>query len=183
MILRWYRKKNRHCCNFFQRTLLQRTSQEVNAYMARHLFIVYLSFLKVGFWYIVMTILGRLVTSLRSVMSTLMMAYRDALYNQCLSNTWQFSIFIFPTGRIRVCEIRFASTGVICGNPYPVCKNVVSFLFSVKYRDFSVKSKPIISLFQTMKLRLGFSLFGITFFLPIEFPINSGSKTSPKDLT
>ena len=25
-------------------------------------------------------------------------------------------------GRIRVCEIRFASTGVICGNSYPLCK-------------------------------------------------------------
>ena len=30
--------------------------------------------------------------------------------------------FIFPTGKIRVSEIRFASTGIICGNPYPVCK-------------------------------------------------------------
>ena len=38
-----------------------------------------------------------------------------------ISNTWKFSIFIFPTGRIRVCEI-FPSTGVICGNPYPVRK-------------------------------------------------------------
>ena len=55
----------------------------------------------------------RLVTSLRSVSSTLKIAYRDVLYNQCISNTWRFLIFIFPTGQIGVCEIRFASTGVL----------------------------------------------------------------------
>ena len=32
------------------------------------------------------------------------------------------------TGWNRVCEIRVASTGVICGNPYPVCKNVLYIL-------------------------------------------------------
>ena len=66
----------------------------------------------------VTTIPWRLVTSLRLVTSTLMMAYRDILYNQCKTH----EILIFPKGWIRVCEIRFASTGVICGNPYPVCK-------------------------------------------------------------
>ena len=74
--------------------------------------------------HIVMTIPWRLVTSLLSVTSTLTMAYCDVLYNQCISNTWKFSIFIFPKGLIRVCEIRFASTGVICGNPYAVCKKL-----------------------------------------------------------
>ena len=72
--------------------------------------------------HILMTIQWHLVTSLHSVISVLTMAYRDILYNQCISNTWKFSIFIFPTGQIRVCEIRFASIGVICRNPYPVCK-------------------------------------------------------------
>ena len=67
---------------------------------------------------IVMTIPWRLVTS------TLTTACRDVRYNQCISNTRQFSIFIFLTWQIRVCEIRFASTGVICENPYPVCKNI-----------------------------------------------------------
>ena len=43
--------------------------------------------------HIVMTIPWRLVTSLRSVTSTLTMAYRDVLYNQCITNTWKFSIF------------------------------------------------------------------------------------------
>ena len=69
----------------------------------------------------VMTIPLRLVTSLYSV-TNLTMAYRDVLHNQCIPNMSKFSIFIFPTGRIRVCGIRFASTGVTCGNPYPVCK-------------------------------------------------------------
>ena len=43
--------------------------------------------------------------SLRSVMSTLTMAYRDVLYNQCILNMCKFSIFIFPTGWIRVCDL------------------------------------------------------------------------------
>ena len=32
------------------------------------------------------------------------------------------SRFLSSLGRIRVCAIRFASTGVIYGNPYPACK-------------------------------------------------------------
>ena len=32
---------------------------------------------------------------------------RDLLYNQCIGNTCWSSIFIYPTGRIRVCKIRF----------------------------------------------------------------------------
>ena len=36
-------------------------------------------------------------------------------------------------------------------NNYPMTKHLS---FSMKYRDFSVKSKPIILLFQTMKIRL-----------------------------
>ena len=35
-------------------------------------------------------------------------------------------------GRIRVFEIRFASTGVICGNPYPVCKKNFDGMDSVQ---------------------------------------------------
>ena len=73
--------------------------------------------------HIVMTIQWRLVTSFLSVTSNLTTAYRDSRYNQFISNTWKFSIFIFPTARLRVCEIKFASTSVICGNPYPECKN------------------------------------------------------------
>ena len=56
--------------------------------------------------HIVVTIPWCLVMSLRSVMSVLTMAYRDVLYNQWLSNTWKFLIFIFPTGRLRVCAIK-----------------------------------------------------------------------------
>ena len=33
-----------------------------------------------------------------------------------------FSIFIYPTGRIRVCKIRFVSTGENHGKPCLVCK-------------------------------------------------------------
>ena len=83
--------------------------------------------------HIVITVPWRLVTSLHSVTSTLTMAYHDILYNQYISNAWKFSIFIFLMGWIRVCEIRFASTGVIFGNPYPVCKK----LFSSMRRSFN----------------------------------------------
>ena len=38
-------------------------------------------------------------------------------------------------------------------------KHVFLLYFSVNYRDFSVKSKLIISLFQTVKLSLSISLF------------------------
>ena len=36
LILTWYRKEMRHCCNIFQRTILQRMSTKVNVYMQRH---------------------------------------------------------------------------------------------------------------------------------------------------
>ena len=56
--------------------------------------------------------------------------------------------------------------------------------FPVKYRDFSVKSESIISLFSNSEIMTyGFSLFGTTFFLEIEFPTHSGSKTLPKGLS
>ena len=38
-------------------------------------------------------------------------------------------------------------------------KLLISLYFSIKYRDFSVKSKLLISLFQTVKLSLSISLF------------------------
>ena len=47
---------------------------------------------------------------------------RDLLYNQCIDNTCRFSFFIYPTGRIRVCKIKFVSTGENCGKPCGVCK-------------------------------------------------------------
>ena len=36
---------------------------------------------------------------------------RDFLYNQCIDNACCYSLFIYPTGRIRVCKKRFVSTG------------------------------------------------------------------------
>ena len=61
------------------------------------------------------------------------MTYHGVLYNQCTSNTWKFSIFIFPTRWIRVCKIRFISTGVICGNLYPVCETIIHLLREQPY--------------------------------------------------
>ena len=48
----------------------------------------------------------------------------DLLYNQCIDNTCCYSFFIYPTGRIRVCKIRFVSTGENGGKACLVCKNI-----------------------------------------------------------
>ena len=48
---------------------------------------------------------------------------RDLLYNQCIDNMCCVPFFfIYPTGRIRVCKIRFVSTGENRGKPCLVCK-------------------------------------------------------------
>ena len=93
----------------------------------------------------------RLVTSLRLVTQTLTIAYRDVLYNQSIWNTWQFSIFIFPTARIRVCKLWFVSTDVICGNPYPVHKKSG---YTVRYSEFLYSSSKYSSLSAYTQTRL-----------------------------
>ena len=54
-------------------------------------------------------------------------------------------------------------------------KKVFLLCFSMNYRDFLVKSKPIISLFQTMKIRLlDFYCLGLLFSpLFYEFSVKS----------
>ena len=46
-----------------------------------------------------------------STQNVLTAELRDLLYNQCIYNTYSYSFFIYPTGRIRVCKIRFVSMG------------------------------------------------------------------------
>ena len=55
--------------------------------------------------------------------------------------------------------------------------------FSKKYWDFSVNSKPIISLFQRNYDFRIFTVRDYFFFIQIEFPMNSVSKTTPKVLS
>ena len=57
------------------------------------------------------------------------------LYNQCIDNTCWYSIFIYPTGRIRVCKIRFVSTGKNHGKPCLVCKKRTSTVTTIWKRD------------------------------------------------
>ena len=59
------------------------------------------------------------MTSTSNILTT---ELRDLLYNQCIDNTCCYSIFINPTGRIKVCKIRFVSTGENCRKPCLVCK-------------------------------------------------------------
>ena len=44
------------------------------------------------------------------------------------------------SGRIRVCKIRFVSTGENRGKPCPVCKKRISLSMAVEIRDFSVST-------------------------------------------
>ena len=51
------------------------------------------------------------------------------------------------------------NSGQIIEKDYYINKTQFLLYFSMNYRDFSVKSKLIISLFQTVKLSLSISLF------------------------
>ena len=59
------------------------------------------------------------MTSSSNVLTT---ELHDVLYNQCIDNTRCYSFFIYPTGRIMVCKIRFVSTDENRGKPCLVCK-------------------------------------------------------------
>ena len=48
--------------------------------------------------------------ALTSTSNVLMTEIRDVLYNQCIDNI-VICFFIYPTGRIRVCKIKFVGTG------------------------------------------------------------------------
>ena len=52
----------------------------------------------------------------------------DLLYNQCIGSTCWFSIFVYPTGRIRVYKIRFVTTDENLGKPCPVCKKILFYI-------------------------------------------------------
>ena len=52
----------------------------------------------------------------------------DLLYNQCIDNTCCYLFFIYPMGRIRVCKIRFVSTGENRRKPCLVCKKASYYL-------------------------------------------------------
>ena len=73
----------------------------------------------------------------------------DLLYNQCIDNTCCYSIFIYPTGRIRVCKIRFVSTGENRGKSCLVCKNIRIF------HEYEVQIEKSVrwSLFGVTRLR------------------------------
>ena len=64
-----------------------------------------------------------IMTSTTNVLTT---GVRDLLYSQCIGFTSYYSIFIYPKGRIRVCNIRFASIGESRGKPCLVCKKIIS---------------------------------------------------------
>ena len=63
------------------------------------------------------------MTSSPNVLTT---EFCDVLYNQCFDNKCCCLFFIYPTGRIRVCKIRFVSTGENRGKPCLVCKKSFS---------------------------------------------------------
>ena len=76
---------------------------------------------------------GVTMTSTPNILTT---ELRDLLYNQCVDHTYYYSIFIYPTGRIRVCMIRFISTGKNRGKLCLVCKKRFSCIHDKVFRDF-----------------------------------------------
>ena len=63
------------------------------------------------------------MTSTPNVLTT---EVHDVLYNKCIDNTWCCLIFIYPTCRTRICNLRFVNTGEKCRKPSLVCKKVFS---------------------------------------------------------
>ena len=59
----------------------------------------------------------------RSAPNVLTTELCDLRYNQHIDNTCCYSFCIYPTGWIRVCKIRFVSTGENRREPCLVCKN------------------------------------------------------------
>ena len=64
--------------------------------------------------------------TMMSTPNTITTQLRDRLYNQCIDNTCWYSTFIYPTGWIRLCKIRFVCTVENHGNPCLVCKKCMS---------------------------------------------------------
>ena len=73
------------------------------------------------------------MTSTRNVLTT---ELRD-LYDQRIDNTCCCLLFIYPTGRIRVCKIRFVSTGENCGKPCLVCKKSQFHTVTLLYHEYT----------------------------------------------
>ena len=68
-----------------------------------------------------------------STPNVLMAELHDFLYNLCIDNMCCYSFFICPTCQIRICKIRFASTGENCGQPYLVFKKALYYLQLAKW--------------------------------------------------
>ena len=64
--------------------------------------------------------------AMKSTPSVLTAELHDLQYNQCIDSTCCYSFFIYPTGQIRVCKIRFVSTGENREKPCLVCKKLWS---------------------------------------------------------
>ena len=86
------------------------------------------------------------MTSTPNVLTT---ELHDLLYNQCIGNMCCYSSFIYSTGRIRVCKIRFVSTGENRGKPclvglginqffrYNICIDTKWSIFDISFDIFS----------------------------------------------
>ena len=74
------------------------------------------------------------MTSTCNVLTT---ELRDLLYNQCIDNTCCYSFFVYPTGRIKVCKIRFVCTGENCGKNCLVCMKNKTALWAQSWKGSS----------------------------------------------
>ena len=76
--------------------------------------------------------------AMTSTHNVLMTEICDLLYIQCINNMCCYSFFIYPTGRIRVCKIRFVSTGENRRKPCLVCKKSIFFTYKQRQTVISV---------------------------------------------
>ena len=76
---------------------------------------------------------------------------RDLLYNQCIDNACCYSFFIYPTGRIRVCKIRFVSTAENRGKPCGVCNKKVP-IHEIVF--VAMKTTEVFTYFETVSIFL-----------------------------
>ena len=65
-----------------------------------------------------------LMSGILKAYTSMMSTPNVLLYNQCIDNMCCYLFFIYSMGRIRVCNIKFVSTGENCGKPCLVCKKI-----------------------------------------------------------
>ena len=76
---------------------------------------------------------------------------RDHIYNQCVDNTCCYSFFIYPTGWIRVCSIRFSALVKIAENHVSYARKKIYHGGSVQIEKSVPRDNCLISVGKASK--------------------------------